>query len=420
MKTVFHCVVVLALCLSSCGDQGGPRGHKSPPAVRIDGGTTEARAARLTLTKDSVARLAIATAPVERRAMPSWRLIAAEVLLPPDARTETSAPWAARVRAVEGAAFPRALDPVELTTPLMRLEPLLTPERQVSTPTERLDEEFKSLDLGARRLEAERVRRAAEIRLDAASLEVARSEQLSADDVGSARRLENARTTQQLAASDLKSAVSQVELLAMRSESSPELDRKPGSTTIAAPRPGRIENVFVQEGQLVPAGARLFSVLDLREVWLRVPAYAGELAELNRSAAAQVSELADLRGEHSRPALPIQVTLSATPANATVDLYYALKRGDRDYQPGERLLVRLPRHVPAENLCVPWSSIVFDHNGHAWVYLRLTDEIFQRVSVLPSRREGDLAVLERGPEVGKMVVVVGAAELFGAEFGTGK
>jgi len=42
----------------------------------------------------------------------------------------------------------------------------------------------------------------------------------------------------------------------------------------------------------------------------------------------------------------------------------------------------------------------------------------RRVEIL--RVEGDLAILARGPAPGTAVVVVGVAELFGTEFGTGK
>jgi multidrug efflux pump subunit AcrA (membrane-fusion protein) len=89
--------------------------------------------------------------------------------------------------------------------------------------------------------------------------------------------------------------------------------------------------------------------------------------------------------------------------------------------PGERVEVALPlRESGGAQLVVPWSAIVRDAQGGAWVYERKTANAFSRRPVMVRSLVGDWAILERGPTPGTLVVTVGVAELFGTEFGTGK
>ena len=71
-------------------------------------------------------------------------------------------------------------------------------------------------------------------------------------------------------------------------------------------------------------------------------------------------------------------------------------------------------------LIVPAASILFDVNGGAWVYLVTGEHKYSRQRVRLNRVAGDEAYLDQGPAVGSQVVVAGAAELFGTEFGSGK
>jgi len=110
---------------------------------------------------------------------------------------------------------------------------------------------------------------------------------------------------------------------------------------------------------------------------------------------------------------------SADPTSATVDLFYELPQGSTR-RPGERVTVLLPTKQPQASLVVPWSSVVFDAVGGAWVYVQKSEHAYERSRVDLARVDGDLAVLARGPSPGAEVVRVGASELFGIEFGVGK
>jgi hypothetical protein len=69
---------------------------------------------------------------------------------------------------------------------------------------------------------------------------------------------------------------------------------------------------------------------------------------------------------------------------------------------------------------VPWSAVVHDIQGATWVYENAAIQTFVRRPVEVRRVAGDLALLARGPQIGSKIVSVGAAELFGIEFGAGK
>lgn len=68
---------------------------------------------------------------------------------------------------------------------------------------------------------------------------------------------------------------------------------------------------------------------------------------------------------------------------------------------------------------VPHAAVVWDRTGQAWTYTASEPLVFVRAPVTVERIDGDTAVLADGPDLGTPVVVVGAAELWGAETGVG-
>jgi hypothetical protein len=68
---------------------------------------------------------------------------------------------------------------------------------------------------------------------------------------------------------------------------------------------------------------------------------------------------------------------------------------------------------------VPYSAIVYDPKGGAWVFVNLKPLTYLRRPVKIDYIDGDVAVLADGPAVGTPVVLSGAMEIFGAESGVG-
>ena len=70
-------------------------------------------------------------------------------------------------------------------------------------------------------------------------------------------------------------------------------------------------------------------------------------------------------------------------------------------------------------LVVPYAALLYDPSGKTWVYTNPDDLVFERAEVTVESIRGDRVFIDRGPQAGTDVVVVGPAELWGAEFGVG-
>jgi hypothetical protein len=68
---------------------------------------------------------------------------------------------------------------------------------------------------------------------------------------------------------------------------------------------------------------------------------------------------------------------------------------------------------------VPFAAVFWDAEGQAWTYTNPEPLVFVRQTVAVERIDGDRALLTDGPAAGSSVVIVGVAELYGAETGVG-
>jgi hypothetical protein len=66
---------------------------------------------------------------------------------------------------------------------------------------------------------------------------------------------------------------------------------------------------------------------------------------------------------------------------------------------------------------VPFGALLYDADGHAWVYTVRSELTYLRAAVVVDRVQGDEAYLTDGPPAGTAVVTVGVPELYGAEYG---
>jgi hypothetical protein len=86
-----------------------------------------------------------------------------------------------------------------------------------------------------------------------------------------------------------------------------------------------------------------------------------------------------------------------------------------------RELHLLPRGTtegsPERRKVIAYSAVIYDTNGEAWVYTASAPSAYIRQPISIDYSEGDMTVLLEGPPAGTQVVVVGAAELYGAETG---
>lgn len=150
-------------------------------------------------------------------------------------------------------------------------------------------------------------------------------------------------------------------------------------------------------------------------LWVRAAAFATDLANIDRSAAASIRGLGS--NSVAVSARPVKGPLSANPASGTIDLYYSLPPGSKGLQFGQRVAVDLPLRGEVRGLKIPASAIVVDIYGGEWVYVRVAPYSYERRRVEIASMQGGQALVARGLVAGASVVTAGAMELFGAEFG---
>lgn len=68
---------------------------------------------------------------------------------------------------------------------------------------------------------------------------------------------------------------------------------------------------------------------------------------------------------------------------------------------------------------IPYGAIVYDASGTAWAYTATEPLTFVRQQISVDAIKSGVAVLKDGPPIGTRVVTLGAAELYGVEFGVG-
>ena len=257
-----------------------------------------------------------------------------------------------------------------------------------------------------------------QIERTAARRKVDRAEQLLRDKAGSVRDLEDAQAVLAQAEAALKMATARLSLI---NNAGPDADVSTLTPLIlAAPHDGVVKAVSTAPQQIVAAGALLCEVSDLDPVWVRVSVYAGEAEAFALTSPVRVQSLAAHTGQVFSLAEPVSGPLSANPDTASVDLFFVMANPTGAFRPGQKVSVWLSLGTEAESLVVPFSAILYDTFGGTWVYENPAPDTFVRRRVEVKNVVHDEAVITRGLAVGSPVVSVGAAELFGTEFGVGK
>lgn len=388
-------VIGALLALSAC-DTSTPAPAPPGKAVSVANPTAEATLTTVTLAEDAERRLGITVDTVATRRLAATRALAGEVVPAPGMSQQLVAPVAGRVARSSDGELPLSGRQVKAGEPVLTLVPM-SPDRDLL----RSDEELQ----------------AAEVRLTRAQLEADRVTALWRDRLISARDREAAEAELSLARAARDAAAGRARMASGESGVLAGVSR----LVLRSPLDGVVLTLQVGEGQVVAAGTPLLEVARLNSVWVRVPVYVGDLSRLDTRARAAIRGLG--ASETSTPLMgsPVSAPPRADPASASADLFYALENGRLALRPGERVQVSVPmRGMGGEVLTVPWASVVFDHDGGAWVYERIADHKYARRRISLGAVSGPWAEVRSGIAAGALVVTDGAAELLGTEFGAGK
>lgn len=299
-----------------------------------------------------------------------------------DGEVVITAPVAGRVVA-SGAAFPRIADQVALNDVLGHIAPRLDAADIAS-----LDRAVTDATLALRHAERERQR----------------VEALRADGVVPERRLQEAI---------LAAETSQVALTAgqRRLQQFQRIERTTGrgqgSVPLRAPLSGTVTEVLVAPGEFVEAGAPLFRVTDLTQLWLEAHVPEADLGRLGTPQGA--SFLVDGADEAIEiPAAGLVARGSRLdPHTRSLPVFFAVDNSEAHLPVGAFARVLIVNGDARSALAVPESSLV-DDNGMFVVFVQIEGEAFERRVVRLGVRDGGFAEVLSGVRAGEHVVTIGA------------
>lgn len=410
--------LILSTFLVGCDQAHPATAKKANSPAKTTHPVAESQLNTIELTADAIRRLDLQTAVIEERTMSRSRSYGADLVLPTGASVLISAPLAGTLKTSTETSHFRVGQRVEEGKSLINLLPLLSPERGVLTPAERIRFAEAKNALAQSRIDAEGLVQQASVQVDAAKIALERAERLLREQAGTVRAVDEARAQLQLAEKAHAAAASR-----KRQVDAVHLDEEAGTLEpIAIPSPlsGILRSTQVRPGELVAAGAPLFEVMNDEILWVKVPVYVGELDEIDGTAKARLTLLNGRHSDRDLFVTPTDLPPTAVPLAAAVDIYYELPNPDGRYQPGQKVAARLVMKGDAQQVAVPWSAVIHDIYGGQWVYEKTGERHFVRRRVEIGWVDGDWAAITRGPRPGTIVVTAGAAEISGTEFGFAK
>lgn len=424
MRTGLLIMLGCALWQSGCADSQAKTAKSEAPA-KVEKPPDEAAIATVTLTEAANRRLGITTGQIERKPVPRRRTFGGIVEVPLGGTLIVSAPLAGTLEKASGNPMPAPGSRLNAGQSVFLLKPLLSPERYVPTPAEQAQIANVFATLATAKALAQGDIDKAQAEVDAAGIALARAERLLEDRAGSRRAVDEAQATLSIAQASLEAARER-RLKLEQFEVSAEQPGQVEPIPIIAPQQGILRSVSVAPGEIVPAGAQLFEVITLDRLWIRVPVYVGLADQIELQAEAEVRSLDGRprgRGSDLPDAIrarPVAAPPSADPMTSSVDLIYVIENAGQAFRPGERVGVTVSLLGEAEHLTVPWRAVLHDIYGGTWVYEQIGEREYRRSRVQVQYVVEETAALATGPEPGTVIVLDGAAELFGTEFGTGK
>ncbi|MCH5373184.1 MAG: hypothetical protein JJ992_04365, partial [Planctomycetes bacterium] len=130
-------LVVAAATLAGCHRSSSSSGHKAESPAKVEKLPRETEIARITLTEQAEQRLGIACAKVTKQEVQRRRTLGGEVMVPPGKAIIVSAPVSGTIAPPNGS-LPLPGTHVATGDAVMTIVPLLSPERDVPTPAERV------------------------------------------------------------------------------------------------------------------------------------------------------------------------------------------------------------------------------------------------------------------------------------------
>jgi RND family efflux transporter MFP subunit len=408
------------LCLSALAGLGCNQQAKTGSAPGGEKPKVEAELAFITLAPNEVASLQIETKKITPQPVKERLELTGWVVAKQGHEVTLTAPVAGYVVEPTGAKSyvpPVPGQHVKADQLLFRMKPVLTPLEDV---------QFRTLKVGVD-TELEKAREWLRLSEQEAKDMKAQVESKAKPK----QELDRAQTRLKHADQDYQLAQKKAKLLTLA-----EVD-------VDAKRAGTVAVVNVSPGQYVPAAAPLVTLIDLDTVWVRVPVPEHDLQQVDRNRPATVvlrSPRANIDKNAKTEERAFEAVLKSEaplvdPTRHTVDLIYEvspkqLAQGKRGHFARDLMVtVLVPLGEDRPESAVPYSAVVYDAHGNAWVYVdrgkaksgkhqyeRRGVNVGARVRAPVEGRETDCVVVRPTLAAGESVVTFGAGVLFSREF----
>jgi len=416
-------LVPLAAIVLLCGCSKSATLKTEPiKPAKIEKLPAETELATITLTPDADRRLGIRTVEVQMREVVQRRTLGGVVMVPLGRSIIVTAPLPGIVTRSGSKTIPTPGSIVKKNDAPLSLTPLLSAERDVPTPGEQVQLiNARATLIAAQTVAAGDVQRG-KAEVEGAKIAFDRAKQLFADRAGAKRAVDDTEALLNIAAANLDAAQQRDDQLKslIGTLETPTVDGTASTIAMRTPIGGFVNRLEVSEGQTVAAGAMLFEVVNTDTVWIRVAVFVDLLPTIQIDAPGKLKSLSGDSMPTDIEAKPVIAPPTADAMTSSVDLYFEVDNRTVGLRPGQRVGVELQTSPQENRLIVPAASVLYDIHGNAWVYTRTSDLHYSRSRIEVQFVNGDEAILASGPELGSAVVVEGAAELFGTEFGAGK
>jgi len=396
----FFCAIFLApviiIIASSCNaDKKDTK--PTPPSVQSNP-VKEGELNTITLTEKAIERLGIQTVEIKEASLGNSRVFSGEIMATPGKTITVTAPVAGTLLAPRNGTAITPGQQVKKGQQLFRLV-ILPSERDLLSVREDVTQKQIQYDIGVEKAK--------------------RATQLYAEKAGSLRAKQEAEAELAGIAAQLRVAKSRLELL--KGNTTQALADRMSTLQLQAPITGIIQQVYSSPSQVLANAAPIVDIVSLNPVWVRVPVYAGDESQINSRVSASIRGLSDFAGSStSIMARPVQGPQTSDALATSINLFYEINNNNGDFRPGQKVSVTLPYKGVQAALVVPFAAILYDIHGGTWIYEQTEPQVFVRRRVELQRVDGTMAVLQRGPKPGTKIVIAGAAEIFGTEFGGGK
>jgi membrane fusion protein (multidrug efflux system) len=230
----------------------------------------------------------------------------------------------------------------------------------------------------------------AEARLRALEREHERISSLRAKDLASEKDLHDAAARMEEATAQRNAARLQVDY-----------------TRIVAPFSGQVTERFVDPGQTVPEGTRLFAIVDRDPLLARI--YLPEREAMRTQPGQEVVVIPDTDDDVEIEGEVLRIAPVVDPRTGTVKVTCRISSSNAFLQPGSFVRVMVQTEIHADALCIPKRALV-PEGAATYVYKTASDSV-EKVAIRTGYSDDLVVEILEGLSEGERVVTVGQGAL---------